>query len=70
MDDFRKLLVESGLLETGDSLSKDDEAGRVWREIEDTQRFLPQNQVFVADGREGTAPARVADSLRFPSRWL
>jgi hypothetical protein len=65
LGDFRTLLVQSGAIETGSSVDKDDEAGKVWREIADSQQFLPPTNVFVADGREGTSPPRRPGSLRF-----
>lgn len=63
--EFRALLEEAGVLETGASVDKDDEAGKVWRDIEDSQQFLPPTSVFVADGREGTSPSKSPGSLRF-----
>ena len=65
LDDFRNVLVQSGLLVIGSSVNKDDEVGRRWREIEETQNFQPQSLVFLADGREGMSPARHANSIRF-----
>jgi len=65
LSSFQNLLVQSGLLETGTSVEKDDEAGRVWRSIEETQQFLPQKRVFIADGREGTSPPKTPNSIRF-----
>jgi len=65
LESFRALLVEAGILETGTSVEKDDETGKVWREIKDTQYFRQQRRVFVADGRAGTSPPKRDGVLRF-----
>lgn len=65
LDDFRALMEEAGALKTGASVGKDDEVGQAWRLIEDTQQFLSQRRVFVADGRVGTSPPQGSGTLRF-----
>jgi len=65
LDEFRALLEEADILQTGSSVHKDDEIGKLWREIEETQTFLPPSRVFVADARKGVAPPRPEDALRF-----
>jgi len=65
LDNFRVLLEDARVLKTGTSVNKDDEVGQIWRRLADSQRFLPPARVFVADGREGTAPLKDDGSLRF-----
>lgn len=62
---FRDLLEEANILRTGASVDKDDEVGKIWRDIQPLQQYLPQTKVFVADGREGASPPKVGGSLRF-----
>eukprot|EP00438_Fugacium_kawagutii_P012172 Skav205388 [mRNA] locus=scaffold1642:32578:33834:+ [translate_table: standard] len=64
--DFQSLLVKSGVLTTGTSVDKDDEMGRLWRQIEASQQFLVPHRVFIADGRAGTSsPQPSGQHLRF-----
>merc|ERR1712070_687278 len=65
LQDFRVMLEESHLLETGASVHKDDEVGQTWRQMEDSQNFLQPWRVFVADSRRGASPPKDENSLRF-----
>ena len=38
--DFRALLEKSGVLSSGGAIEKDDEMGRAWRQLEQTQQQL------------------------------
>ncbi|CAJ1355241.1 unnamed protein product [Effrenium voratum] len=63
--DFESVLKVSGVLVTGTSIEKDDEMGKLWREIEPSQKFLAPHRVFIADGRSGTSMPQQPGHLRF-----
>jgi len=62
---FRSLLEQSEVLQSGSSVERSDEVGKIWRRISGEQKFFQPKNVFVADGRQGVAPQRQRDSLRF-----
>lgn len=65
IDEFLELLMGAKVLQTGASVGIDDAVGHVWREIEESQVFQPQQRVLVADGREGCSPPQAPNTLRF-----
>jgi len=62
---FRRLLERAKVIEIGESIDQEDETGKVWKTLQVTQQFLPNQRVFVADGREGTSPPKKPGHLRF-----
>ncbi|CAK0827199.1 unnamed protein product [Prorocentrum cordatum] len=53
LEHLRFVLEQGGVLETGASVEAEDELGKQWRDMKDSQSFLPPaGRVFVADGRD------------------
>lgn len=62
---FQSLLEHAQMIAVGSTVDRSDTMGEAWRALQETQVFLPQRRVFVADGREGSSPPRTPGSVRF-----